>query len=55
MVIKPITSSIADQNISGGSHHRLLPDLFVYSGCVGLHYTDSYNEYLKLKAVEDDL
>lgn len=25
------------------------------SGCVGLHYTDSYNEYLKLKAVEDDL
>jgi hypothetical protein len=25
------------------------------SGCVGLHYTDSYNEYLKERAVENDL
>lgn len=25
------------------------------SGCVGLYYTDSYNEYLKARAVENDL
>jgi len=25
------------------------------SGCVGLHYTDGYNEYLKARAVENDL
>ena len=25
------------------------------SGCVGLHYTDGYNKYLKARAVENDL